>query len=215
MPYVEASVRSKQLVAAAQAVLIRDGVGRLTLRAVAKEAGVLLGTVTYVFPSKEMLLRAVIEDVVAGIAEVLKSSLKSSADTGRGLEHAIRDGAQRFWTTLVEDQEGLQIIQYELTIYALRTPGLESMARWQYDRYARIVAAWCQEAASNAGETCAVPFDTLARVLVAAVDGLILQYVCDPDMTRAREDLQAVIEMVVSLASPAPATGRRLGGRAG
>ena len=210
MPYVEASVRGKQLVAAAQAVLIRDGVGRLTMRAVAAEAGVLLGTVTYVFRSKEMLLRAVIEDVAAGIAEVLKSS----ADTGHGLEHAIRDGVQRFWTTLVEDQEGLQIIQYELTIYALRTPGLESMARWQYDRYARIVAAWCQEAASNAGETCAVPFDTLARVLVAAVDGLILQYVCDPDMTRAREDLQALTEMVISLASPAPAAGRKLGGRA-
>jgi AcrR family transcriptional regulator len=210
MPYVEASVRSKQLVAAAQAVLIRDGVGRLTMRAVAKEAGVLLGTVTYVFPSKEMLLRAVIEDVTAGIAEVLKAS----ADTGRGLEHAIRDGVQRFWTTLVEDQEGLQIIQYELTIYALRTPGLESMARWQYDRYARIVAAWCQEAASNAGETCAVPFDTLARVLVAGMDGLILQYVCDPDMTRAREDLQAAIETVVSLASPAPAAGRKFGGQA-
>jgi len=210
MPYVEASVRSKQLVSAAQAVLTRDGVGRLTMRAVAKEAGVLLGTVTYVFPSKEMLLRAVIEDVVAGIAEVLKSSLATA--TGRGLEHAIREGVQRFWATLVEDQEGLQIIQYELTIYALRTPGLESMARWQYDRYARIVAAWCQEAASIAGETCAVPFDTLARVLVAAVDGLILQYVCDPDVTRSREDLQAVIEMLVSLA--APAAGRRLGGRA-
>jgi AcrR family transcriptional regulator len=210
MPYVEASVRSKQLVAAAQRVLIRDGVGRLTMRAVAAEAGVLLGTVTYVFPSKERLLRAVIEDVAAGIAEVLKSS----ADTGRGLEHAIRDGVQRFWATLVEDQEGLQIIQYELTIYALRTPGLESMARWQYDRYARIVAAWCQEAASNAGETCAVPFDTLARVLVAAVDGVILQFVCDPDATRAREDLQAVIEMIVGLASPAAAGERRLGGQA-
>ena len=210
MPYVEASVRSKQLVSAAQAVLTRDGVGRLTMRAVAKEAGVLLGTVTYVVPSKEMLLRAVIEDVVAGIAEVLKSSLATA--TGRGLEHAIREGVQRFWATLVEDQEGLQIIQYELVVYALRTRGLESMARWQYDRYARIVAAWCQEAASNAGETCAVPFDTLARVLVAAVDGLILQYVCDPDVTRSREDLQAVIEMLVSLA--APAAGRRLGGRA-
>ena len=198
MPYVEASVRSRQLVEAARRVLIRDGVGRLTMRAVAAEAGVLLGTVTYVFPSKEMLLRAVIEDVTAEIAEVLRSSV----DTGRGLEHAIRHGLEYFWATLVEDQEGLQVIQYELTIYALRTAGLESLARWQYERYARIVAAWCQEAAGNAGETCAVPFDTLGRVLVAGMDGLILQFVCDPDVTRAREDLQAVTEMLISLASP-------------
>ena len=35
MPYVEASVRSRQLVEAARRVLIRDGVGRLTMRAVA------------------------------------------------------------------------------------------------------------------------------------------------------------------------------------
>ena len=116
MPYVEASVRSRQLVEAARRVLIRDGAGRLTMRAVAAEAGVLLGTVTYVFKSKEMLLRAVIEDVTAEIAEVLKSS----PDTGRGLEYAIRQGLDRFWATLVEEQEGLQIIQYELTIYALR-----------------------------------------------------------------------------------------------
>ena len=209
MPYVEASVRSKQLVAA-RPVPDQDPAGRLTMRAVAAEAGVLLGTVTYVFKSKEMLLRAVIEDVTTEIAEVLKSS----ADTGRGLEHAIRHGLDQFWATLVEDQEGLQIIQYELVIYALRTPGLENLARWQYDRYARIVAAWCQEAASNAGETCAVPFDTLARVLVAGLDGLILQFVCDPDVTRAREDLRAVTEMLISLASPAPAAGRKLGGRA-
>ena len=47
------------------------------------------------------------------------------------------------------------------------------------------------------------------------MDGHNLQYVCDPDMTRARADLQALTEMVISLASPAPAAGRRLGGRAG
>ena len=53
----------------------------------------------------------------------------------------------------------------------------------------------------------------LKAVVETAVDGVILQYVCDPDMTRSREDLQAVIDMVAGLASPAPAAGRRLGGR--
>ena len=65
-------------------------------------------------------------------------------------------------------------MQHELVIYALRTPGLENLARWQFERYSRVVAAWCQEAATSAGESCAVPFETLARLLVAQNIGLVL-----------------------------------------
>jgi len=195
MTYVESSVRHHQLVTAARAALARAGVARTSLRAVAAEAGVPLGTMQYVFPSKEQLLRAVIEDVVEEIAEVLKES----AELEGGLQHAIRHGLTTFWDQLVTDQIGLQIMQYELITYALRTPGQENLARWQYERYTSIVAEWCQQAAHNAGETCAVPFARLARIIVASVDGLIMQHVCDPNVERSRQDLQAVINMLVSL----------------
>jgi AcrR family transcriptional regulator len=195
--YVEAAVRRRQMVTAARAVLAREGVARATLRAVAAEAGVPLGTMQYAFRSKEQLLRAVIEDVVEEIAEVLKDS----AELDDGLAHAIRQGLSRFWSHLVAGQADLQLMQYELTIYALRTAGHESLARWQYERYCSIVAAWCQDAASNAGETCAVPFVQLGRVLVAGMDGLILQHVCDPNPARSAEDLNAMAAMVISLAS--------------
>ena len=79
MPYVEASVRRQQMVAAARTALSRDGVARTSLRAVASEAGVPLGTLQYVFPSKEQLLRAVIEDVVEEVATVLKGWRTRSA----------------------------------------------------------------------------------------------------------------------------------------
>ena len=106
-----------------------------------------------------------IEDVVDEIAAVLKAS----AELEGGLEHAIREGLATFWSQLVADQANLQVIQYELVTYALRTPGMESLARWQYDRYASIVAEWCQEAAEQRRrDLCAVPFARLARVLVAA-----------------------------------------------
>ncbi len=205
MAYVKSSVRSAQRVAAARQVLVRDGVGGTTLRAVAAEAQVPLGTLHYVFPSKELLLKAVIEDVVEEIAGVL-----DDADIDSGLEHAIRHGLRNFWTQLVIGNPRLQLMQYELVIYALRTPSLENLARWQFERYCRIVAAWCQEAASNAGEVCAVPFDMLARVLVAVVDGVILQYVSDPDDTRSRRDLDAATEMVVHLAGVRPAGSSRV-----
>lgn len=196
MPYVEAAVRRQQLVAAARGALSRDGVAGTSLRAVAAEAGVALGTMQYVFPSKELLLRAVIEDVVDEIADVLEGT----AELEKGLEHAIRQGLNSFWSQLVTDRTNLQIMQYELTTYALRTPGQESLARWQYDRYSGIVADWCQRAARTAGETCAIPFGQLGRIVVASIDGLVIQHVCDPDDARSREDLDTTISMLIALA---------------
>ena len=202
MAYVEASVRRQQMVAAARAAVSRDGVARTSLRAVAAEARVPLGTMQYVFPSKEQLLRAVIEDVVDEIATVLGSAV----DVEQGLAFAIRHGLSTLWTELVSGHTNLQIMQYELVTYALRTPGQESLARWQYERYASVVAEWCQRAAQNSGETCAVPFGRLARVALASVDGLILQYVCDANESRSRADLDTTIDMIIAMAGIRPPT---------
>lgn len=196
MPYVESAVRSKQAVAAARAVLLRDGVGGLTMRAVATEAGIPLGTLQYVFPSKQGLLRTVFEDIVAEIAELLRGS----AELDAGLEHAIRVGLRNFWAELVVNHHDLQLVQYELVTHALRTPGLEELPRWQYEQYIEIVANWLEWAATKAKEETAIPFDRLARVLVAGIDGLILQHVVNPDEDRSVEDLDALVDTVVSLA---------------
>ena len=204
MVYVEAAVRRRQLVASAQVVLMRDGVARTSLRAIAQEAGIALGTLQYVFPSKELLLRAVIEELVEEIAALLKEDV----ELGGGLEGAIRHGVSTFWSRLVAEERDLQLMQYELTTYALRTAGQEDLARWQYERYCGVVAGWLQEAADNAGETSAVPFARLGRVMVAGIDGLILQHVCEPDASRSREDLDAMIEMIVGLAEVRKGPGR-------
>lgn len=140
MPYVEASVRSRQFVAA-RTVMARDGVAAMTLRAVAAEVEVSLGTLRYAFPSKELLLRAVIEDVVDEIARVLTNSVQ----VDRGLAYAIRQGLTTFWSQLVADQINLQIMQGELLNYALRQPGHEGTARWQYERYVGVIADGCRD----------------------------------------------------------------------
>lgn len=195
MVYVEAALRRPQLIAAARGALARDGLGKTSLRAIAAEAGVPLGTMQYIFPTKELLLRAVIENVVDEIADVLKAL----ACADHGLEHAIRTALTSFWDQLVDSHRGLQLMQYELTVYSLRAAGQEELARWQYERYANVIAEWCQLAAHNAGETCRVPFGQLARVILAGMDGLILQHVCDPNKKRSKENLDALIETFISL----------------
>ncbi|QYJ03254.1 TetR/AcrR family transcriptional regulator [Nocardioides panacisoli] len=196
MPYVEAAVRREQFVAAARTALARDGVAGTSLRAVAAEAGVPLGTLQYVFPSKAQLLAAVIEDLGDEIAAVLRES----ATTTGGLAHALREGLMSFWSRLVGEHWGLQLMQYELTSYALRSDGQQQLARRQYERYTSVVTAWCEEATATAGETPAVPCDQLARLVVAGVDGLILQHVTSPDAARSQQDLAALVTMVVALA---------------
>src|SRR5215204_4913433 len=137
MTYVRSAARRTQLVAAARAVLCRNGVAGTTLRAVAAEARVPLGTLHYVFPTKDQLLSAVVEDIRDEVSAVFRS-----AEIDGGLEHAIRQGVENYWQRLVVNQPELALMRHEVFVYALRTPGLERLARRQIDGYARIVAEW-------------------------------------------------------------------------
>jgi AcrR family transcriptional regulator len=195
MVYVKADERRAQLVRAARAVLCRDGVTGTTLRAVAAEAAVPLGTLHYVFPSKEQLIAAVVDDIRDEVSAVFRSS-----ETDAGLEHALRSGVESYWQRLVIGQPELALMRHEVFVHALRTPGMEQLARWQLEGYSRIVAERCQDAARRAGETCAVPFDRLGRIVVGTVIGIVLHYLSDRDPERARQDLQAAAEMLIRLA---------------
>ncbi len=175
----------------------------MTVRAVAQEAGIPLGTLQYVFPNKQLLLRAVIEEYVEEIAELLKASSEVDA----GLEHAITQGVWTFWNDLVVAEVPMQLLQYELTVHALRTPGLEDLARWQYERYTDVVVGWLEESSRRAGEVSPVDYRRLARLLVAGIDGLILQFVVHPGTHRGRDDVEELIAMIIAHARVRPAAG--------
>ena len=200
MAYVKAAEREEQIVAAAITEFSEKGVPGTTLRAVAARAGIPLGTLHYVFPSKDQLLRAVIMAVIREISDALRAEL----EVDKGLEHALRHGVGSFWNKLVTSRVGLQIMQYELMTYSLRSDSDEGLAQLQYERYSALVTEFFERAAQAAGERCAVGFDTLGRIALAQVDGLILQYIAKPDLDRARRDLNHALDMLVLYADPQP-----------
>jgi hypothetical protein len=122
-----------------------------------------------------------------------------------GSTHANRQGIGSFWPHLVVNQPNLSLVQDELDTFALRTPGLKHVSRWHYQRCGRIVAQWCQEAAQHSGEACAVPFDRLARIIVAGLDGTQPSAGLRTGCGTVPDDLDAVIGVAADL-GPAAAT---------
>ncbi|MCM2393525.1 TetR/AcrR family transcriptional regulator [Streptomyces albipurpureus] len=198
--YVKADTRRRQLVTAARRVLARQGLAGGTLRAVAAEAGVALGTVHYAFPSKEQLLRAVLEDVVEDISTVLREASQASTD----LESGILSAARTVWSTVIRSEPDEHLMQYELSIWALRTAGMAELARWQYDRYLDLITTHWQRVAARVGVTLSVPAEQLARLQLAGTDGLLLQYLVSHDARRSTADQETLIRQLVRYADPQP-----------
>lgn len=187
--------RKADIIAATIRVLAHDGIAETTTRKIAAEAEVNQATLRYYFGSKDDLLFAVLQEIMHMTGDIARSAMP---ETGN-IREAIVEGLRAFWKH-VEDQPELQIIQYELTLYALRHPASAWLAKQQYDGYSAVVEALFQHAFEVAGKTCPIPLAELARFVVGGLDGLILQFISDRDAERARLDLNHLISTVIMLA---------------
>jgi AcrR family transcriptional regulator len=172
----------RALLAAAIRVVARHGLRGLTYRSVAAEAGVTHGLVAHHFGSRD----AMIEQALAYSAE--ESIGLSSLEPGTGqLEDFARDLAQ-----MTAHDPDLEAFQYELILEARRRPGLTQDIR---DLYATYLAA-AQRELQRAG----LGSDpALARLVFAALDGLVFQQlvVSQPQDTEA--SVQQLREMLGAL----------------
>ena len=187
-------VKRGEILAAAIRVLARDGIAETTTRKIAAEAGVNQAMLRYYFGSKDELLFAVSQEMMRLTAEIAREA----ASTQSNLRKAIAGSLKAFWAH-VESAPELQVMQYELTLYALRTPDAAWLAKQQYDGYSAVVETLFSEAFANANQACTLPFAELARFVIAGLDGLILQFISDRNLQRARRDLDHLIAATIAL----------------
>jgi AcrR family transcriptional regulator len=187
--------RRTTILDAAIAVLARDGIAETTTRKIAAEASVNQAMLRYYFGSKDDLLFAVLQEMMRQTREVVQRATLS----GQDLRAMLLEGLLGFWQHF-ESRPELQVLQYELTLYALRNPTSAWLAREQYDGYCAVVETLFTEGLAATSQSSAVPLPELARFVVAGIDGLILQFISAPDPTRARRDLANLVSAVVALA---------------
>lgn len=202
MSRISAEKRREQFIEAAIRVMSKEGLERATTRRVAEEAKAPQGAFHYLFDDKNQMLTEVVGAVTLQVEQVLRRAV----DPVKGLAAAIDDGLRGFWSHVVSD-DGLQLMQYELMIFARRTEGFEWLAEWQYGRYVSAAREVFGAAADAEGLAPEIDLDGLARFLVAAVDGLVIQYEVHHDSERSEVDLGHVIRAATLLAVPARARG--------
>ena len=211
---MSAEARREQFVEAAIKVMSREGLERTTTRRIAEEAGAPQGAFHYAFRDKNELLTAVVGAITLEVEKILRDAVEPA----RGLAAAIDDGLRAFWRYVVSD-DGLQLMQYELTIFCRRTEGYEWLAEWQYARYTAAALEVFEAAASYEDDPPAITMTDLTNFLVASMDGLVIQYEVTHDAVRCDRDLGLVVRAATLLAGldpgaladagVAPATSRR------
>jgi DNA-binding transcriptional regulator YbjK len=159
--------RRADILDAALRLVARGGPGALTMRGVAVEAGMPLGLVTYYFPSKDDLVAQAMERAASLMHDEFAPALE-------GLRGAGRERAVEAVTDLLLDillgRPLDSVAQYELWLQAARRPALRGVARAQRAALLRQT----EELLTGLGAPRAAAD---APLLLAALDGLALQYV--------------------------------------
>jgi DNA-binding transcriptional regulator YbjK len=173
--------RVQQILRATLAVIGRGGVGAVTHRTVAEEAGVPLGSLTYYFGSKQELMREalrlhVVED--AGRLRALAAELSDAGASGEAIVAGFADLLERGHP---------DIAQFELYLEAARDPALRDVAAESLRAYAEVAevslrAAGVPDPAAAAG------------VIVATIDGLGLHRAAAGD---GAVDLRAALGLLL------------------
>lgn len=198
MSRIPATERRDALAHAALAVIARDGLAAATTRAIVAEAGMPLASFHYAVPSRDELLRDVVELVVAEEGSAALGPLLARAD-------GIREAtvlAMTAYLQLVKSDPGREQAMFELTQYALRTPGLDDLPAEQYSRYHALATELLEVAAAQHGAGWKVPVPDLAHLLVSFTDGLTLAWLADRDDAAAERSIQLAATAIASLAVP-------------
>src|SRR5512146_300607 len=145
------SDRRAEILEAAIRVLARDGLAQASTRKLAAEVGINQATLLYHVGSKDELLLAVLREMMRQTREI---AVVAAIESPAPLREAIANSLRAFWSHVVTTPE-LQVMQYELTLYALRNPDAAWLAREQYSGYCAVVEGVLRAACESQGTACA------------------------------------------------------------
>ena len=183
------------LLDAAEEVFARRGFEGASLESIADAAGYSRGAIYKHFGSKDELFLAVNkrfnQAFLTGFLDLLDPNTAPEA-----LD--LTSIAQR-WHTLQRNDPRRYGLGSEFTLYVLRNPEIRERVTAQRREIAEMIAKFMDEQAALMGVSFRIPAITLARIVLAASDGLELAGYLDPE---APDLYEPFLELLVSAYNP-------------
>jgi AcrR family transcriptional regulator len=168
------------LIEGARQCLTEKGFGRTTARDLVEASGTNLGSIGYHFGSKDAVLYAAISETCEEWTAQLKDVL-FQAESESPLEHMARA-----WTALTsqfQEHRPLLIAYLEAVAHAQHSEQWREEMADHYQRLRAQVGQLARQSFQQHGQADTADNAAVASFLIAVIDGLMIQWLLDPDNT--------------------------------
>ena len=149
--------------------MIREhGLSKATTRRIAEYAGAPLPSLHYCFRDKDELYEAVMTDLNIKGRERLQRSITPGMGVAEAAATMLRDAAMWNLETYAD-----QLTEIEIYIWAKRTKKSYPMPATTYHQWLMLAARLCEIARRD--DEPEYDFDAIAKLVVACIDGLMIQ----------------------------------------
>ncbi|MCC7537824.1 MAG: TetR/AcrR family transcriptional regulator [Deltaproteobacteria bacterium] len=200
-PETVRDLRRAQIIAAARAIVCRDGLDALTIGALEQKLAFTRGVITYHFAGKDDIVRAVLESALAEIDEASRAEVESSLSPAEKIAGVLRANVRGF---VERPEAGKVLLSFWSRLSADRR--IRELNAKLYARYRRRTSALIEEG-RRSGELSDVDAQHVATVVVGLVLGIATQWYFEPaaiDVDRAVDT--AVAAVLALLGAPGAAT---------
>jgi len=164
--------RREQLVLAAYREIAERGFEGLRTREVAAEVGVNIATLHYYFPTKESLIRAVLDHAMGRF----RTTLAPHGSPSEQLRNYLREAR----TLLIEEPE-LGAVMAELALRSVRDESIGSIMNEVYDLWHVTVRGLLRRAVKEGGLSREMDGDAVAALIIATLTSMTLPVMADAE----------------------------------
>jgi AcrR family transcriptional regulator len=168
----------ERLLEAAIQCLEQEGYARTTARDLVAASGTNLASIGYHFGSKEHLLNVALTEAFRRWLEPL---VALAADGGAATPLARLERSLAAVTSSLDERRGLVAACVEAWAQAPHSDDLRGEMTASYESFRRAIAGIAHDAFAEVGRADGIDADTLAVLLIAIFDGLLVRVQLDPE----------------------------------